>query len=83
MAKKVSNGLLQEINKNLGDIAFFTKRQLVKPYGIFGSIRAVHLALESGQIKSVKISARRTIIPRSEVLNFISRCLSDSASETP
>lgn len=61
--------LLEEFNKFLGEKPYFTACQLIE-LGLFGSYSAVNAALKRGLIPHIKISKKRTVVPRSAVLEY-------------
>ncbi len=70
MSHNLMDQLSEEINKKLGDRPFYTIRQLIS-IGLFGSMHAARVALKKGQLTFVKISPRRSVIPRSVVLAYL------------
>lgn len=66
--------LAAELDEKIGDQPFFSARQLVT-LGVFGSLVSARRALKEGRLSSVKISPRRSIILRHELLNFIQKNL--------
>lgn len=61
--------LVEEFNKFLGKKPYFTPKHLIE-VGLFGSYSAAYTALKKGAIPSIKVSPKRTIVPRSEVLKY-------------
>lgn len=64
------NLLADELIKQLGERHFYTIRDL-KTLGVFGTMYAARKALKSGQLTYLKISPRRTVIPRAVLLDYI------------
>jgi hypothetical protein len=63
---KIIDGLDQKI----GDHPFYSVRQLVSS-GVFGSMASARRALKQGRLSFVKISPRRFVVPRHEILQFL------------
>lgn len=61
--------LIEEFDRLLGDKPYFTVKQLID-LGLFGSVSAASKALKRGDLPSVKVSEKRTVIPRSAALQF-------------
>ena len=64
-----SDLLVEELGKALGDKPYFTGNQLIE-IGLFGSASAVNAALKIGSLPSIKISPKRTVVPRSAVIQY-------------
>jgi len=64
-----TESLVQEFNNFLGDKPYFTSNQLID-LGLFGSYSAANAALKRGAIPSIKVSPKRTVVPRSAVLEY-------------
>lgn len=72
------NALIAELDQQYGERLFFTVEELVN-CGIFGSKGTARLALRSGVIASFRISERRRIVPRQELIKFLSDNLARSS----
>jgi hypothetical protein len=64
-----TQSLVDEFDKLLGNKPYCTGTQLIE-IGLFGSTAAVTAALKRGTLPSVKISPKRTVVPRSAVLDY-------------
>ena len=62
--------LIKAIEKQIGDYSFFSTKQLIK-LNIFGSPSAVRLALQRGDLSFVKISKKRFIISRNDLIKYL------------
>ncbi len=69
MSKLMIN-LVEELNEKLGNRPFYTLRQLTS-IGFFGSMPAARSALKDGRLSFVKISPRRSVIPRGVLLEYL------------
>ena len=65
------NALIAELDQQYGERLFFTVDELVN-CGIFGSKGTARLALRHGLIASFRVSERRRVVPRQELIKFIS-----------
>lgn len=63
------DSLVQELDNLLEKKPYFTLSQLIE-LGLFGSNSAASTALKRGLLPSIKISPKRTVIPRSAVLDY-------------
>lgn len=79
MTVQVNNILIDELTKQLGDRNFYTIRDL-KTLGYFGSLQAVRMALREGKIAYIKISPRRSLIPRVALIDYLRNNLSENLS---
>ncbi len=70
MSSQLIDGLVKELNEKIGDRTFFTLPELVS-LGLFGSVQAARLALEQGELPSIRISERRCVIPRTALFTYI------------
>ena len=70
MSSPLMDSLIEELNKKLGDSPLITTRQLIS-CGIYGSLSAARQALREGRLPFIKISLRRFVVPREELLNFL------------
>ena len=61
--------LVREFDELLGKKPYFTAKQLID-LGLFGSVSAASKALKRKDIPSIKVSEKRSVIPRSAVLKF-------------
>ena len=64
------DSLIEELNRKLGDKPFYSLRELISA-GFFGSMPAARRALLKGCLPYVKISPRRSVIPRSSIIEFL------------
>jgi hypothetical protein len=64
-----TESLIKELDTFLGNKPYFTGTQLIE-IGLFGSASAVTSALKKGLLPSIKISPKRTIVPRSAVVKY-------------
>ena len=71
-----TNQLVAELEKNLGEKPYFTGKNLVD-LGLFGSATALNKALKRGDIPTIKISTKRTVVPKSAVLDYFRRNLAE------
>ena len=74
--------LVEELNKSLGDLPFYTLRQL-RSIGFFGSMAAARLALKQGHLNFVKVSQRRCVIPRASVIEYLQKNLVQNDYRAP
>jgi len=72
--------LVDELNEKLGDKPFYTLRQLIS-VGFFGSMHAARRALQEGRISFVRISPRRSVIPRTVLLEYLRKNFSEQSIE--
>jgi hypothetical protein len=70
----VNTDLVQEFEKLLGNKPYFTKSRLID-LGLFGSSNAASDALKTGLLPSIKMSSKRTVIPRSAVVEYFRKNL--------
>jgi hypothetical protein len=66
--------LVKEFEEFLGDKPYFTRGQLIN-IGLWGSSTAAATALKRGDLPSIKVSPKRTVIPRSAVLQYFRKNL--------
>lgn len=71
-----TESLISEFEKLLGPEPYFSPRRLIT-LGICGSPSAAAALLKRGSIPSIKISTRRTVVPKSAVLEFIRQNLKE------
>lgn len=64
------NALVEELDRKLGDKPFYSLRELIS-IGFFGSMPAARMALLKGSLPYIKISPRRSVIPRSSIIEFL------------
>ncbi len=64
-----TESLIQEFENFLGKKPYFTTNQLIE-IGLFGSASAANAAIKRGSLPTIKISPKRTVIPRSAVLEY-------------
>jgi len=62
--------MVENIDQILGNKPFYSVRELVK-CGIFGSLVSARRALQGGRLLYVKISQRRFVVIRQELLSFL------------
>jgi hypothetical protein len=67
---EINNALVNELTQKIGDQSFYSLRQIVN-LGVFGSMVSARRALKDGRLSSVKISPRRSVILRQDLLNFL------------
>jgi hypothetical protein len=67
---EISKILATELNQKIGDQPFYSLRQVVD-LGVFGSIGSARRAIKKGRLSFVKISPRRSVILRHELLSFL------------
>lgn len=77
MTSDLLDSLEEELNSKLGDLPFYTLRQLIS-IGFFGSTSAARVALREGRLTFFKISARRLVIPRLVLLEYLRNNMSGS-----
>lgn len=70
MTSDLMDSMIGELDSKLGDLPFYTLRQLTS-IGFFGSMPAARAALRKGQLAFVKISPRRFVIPRFVLLEYL------------
>lgn len=61
--------LVQEFDNFLVNKPYFTPAQLIE-IGLWGSSSAASAALKRGDLPSIKISPKRTVVPRSAVVEY-------------
>ena len=70
MAIPLINILIDELTKQLGDRHFYTIHDL-HAGGLFKTKQSARNALKNGKIAHIKISPRRTLIPRSALVDYL------------
>jgi hypothetical protein len=71
----LTESLVTEFDNFLGNKSYITPAQLIE-IGLWGSASAAATALKRGDIPFIKISPKRTIIPKSAVLDYFRKNLS-------
>lgn len=66
--------LVKEFIQLLGDKPYFTISQLIE-IGLFGSASAASAALKRKTLPAIKMSPKRTVIPRSAVIEYFQKNL--------
>jgi hypothetical protein len=69
-----TESLVKEFDNFLGKKPYFTPAQLIE-IGIWGSHTAATASLKRGDLPSIKVSPKRTVIPRSAVLDYFRKNL--------
>lgn len=77
MPLQFNDDVIGEIDKKLGDLSFLTLPQL-KELGVFGSLSAIRRVLREGKLTFVRVSPRRCLIPKSSILKYLHKHLSNS-----
>lgn len=72
MTNQIINILITELNIRLGDRPFYTLRDLTS-IGFFGSMPAARKALQEGRLPFFKISARRNVVSRQSLIEFLEK----------
>jgi hypothetical protein len=70
MTVQLINLIVEELKKELGDRHFFTIDDLYI-LGVFGTKYAARMALKNGKLAYVKVSPRRSVIPRAALLEYL------------
>ena len=70
--------LIKEFDDHLPKAPYFSITEL-KDLGIFGSHAAAHAAIKRKDIPSIKVSQKRTVVPRSAVVDYFRRNIEESA----
>ncbi len=76
MTSQNTESLLETLEAKLGDSFFITARQLVD-CGLYGSVNSARIAIESGNLPFVRISKRRLVIPRHNLMEFLRTSLEE------
>lgn len=76
MSVLLINILIEELTKELGDRHFYTIHDLTE-VGFFGTKQAARKALKNGKLAYVKISPRRSVIPRAALLDYLRNNISE------
>ncbi len=82
MATPIIDMLVDTLNKQADHRHFYTIPDLLK-LGIFGTAYSARRALKLGILPCVRISTRRTIIPRAALLEYLNRKLSENQRDAP
>lgn len=69
-----TESLIQEFEQLLGKKPYFTTAHLIQ-IGLWGSATAATAALKRGDVPSIKVSPKRTVIPRSAALAYFRKNL--------
>lgn len=69
--------MADQLIKQLGDRQFFTLRELTD-IGVFGSLSHARDVLKAGNLSFIKISSRRSVIPRVALLDYLQNNLSEN-----
>ncbi|HEY4831642.1 MAG TPA: hypothetical protein VIH61_03680 [Waddliaceae bacterium] len=70
MSTQLIDGMIEEVNKKLGDRSFYTIPELVS-LGLFGTVQAAREALKNGRISFIRVSERRCVIPRKCLVQYL------------
>lgn len=62
--------MVDNIDLKIGNKSFYSTRELVN-CGVFGSLVSARRALQGGRLRYVKISQRRFVVDRQELLSFL------------
>lgn len=73
----ITDALIREFDQLLATKPYFSSSQLFR-LGLFGSITAASSAIKRGDLPSIKISSKRTVVPRSAVLEYFKTNLKES-----
>lgn len=78
MSAHLMDSLVEELTNKLGDVPFYTLRQLTS-IGFFGSMPAARKALQQGRLPFFKISPRRCVITRQSLIDYLEKnCVSNN-----
>lgn len=80
MTSRLMSSLEEELTSKLGDLPFYTLKQLIS-IGFFGSKAAARVALREGRLTFVKISARRLVIPRLVLLEYLRNNMTEASCQ--
>jgi hypothetical protein len=72
-----AHSILNEVSEKIGNKSFCTANDLIE-IGLFGSHNAVLVALRRGDLPYLKVSSRRLIIPKKDLIKFIERNFKDT-----
>lgn len=75
MTSTLIHTLIEEIDTKIGNTPFYTLPQLVE-VNLFGSMLSARDALKNGKISFIRISSRRSVIPRASLLEYLKTNLS-------
>ena len=67
-----SISILEEVAEKIGNKSFVTPNDLIR-LGLFGSHNAVLVAFRRGDLPYVRISNRRLVVPKKDLISFIER----------
>lgn len=72
MPSKIFDDLINELIEKFGDQPFFTVQELVS-IGIFGTGQSAKDTLDKGKLPYIKISERRSVVPRACLIEFLKK----------
>lgn len=75
LSPQIFDLVADQLTKQLGDRQFFTPRELTD-IGIFGSLSNARDVLKEGNLRFIRISARRSVVPRAALLEYLRHNLS-------
>jgi hypothetical protein len=64
--------MIDDIDQKIGNKSFYSVRELVSA-GVFGSLSSARRALQGGRLTYIRISQRRFVVQRQELLNFLQK----------
>lgn len=68
--------LIKEFDEHLPKKPYFALSELID-IGLFGSSSAVNAAIKRKDIPSIKVSPKRTVVPRSAVVDYFRKNLAN------
>lgn len=77
MTTIASDSLVKEFDELLPKAPYFSISELIE-LGLFGSSAAANAAIKRKVIPSIRMSPKRTVVPRSAVLDYFRKNLAES-----